>query len=138
MFTKQFKSKIFRFLVCGVVTAAFNILIITVIIEFWKLDQPVFRNIANVVSIEVSLIFSFFVYRTWVWSRGSWNFLEVLWRQIPLYHLSCGSVVAIRSLILFPFLDWLGVNYSINTLVGILIGSVMNYVLSDRLVFKAK
>ncbi|MFB2983775.1 GtrA family protein [Microseira sp. BLCC-F43] len=138
MLAKLSQNKIVRFLICGVVTAAFNILAIDVIIKSFKLDQPVLHNIANVIAIEVSLLFSFFVYRTWVWSKSQWKFKEVLWREIPLYQLSCGSVVAMRSLILFPLLNWLGVNYLINTLVGIVIGSAMNYVMSDRLVFKTK
>lgn len=138
MLAKLSQNRIVRFLICGGVTAAFNILAIAVIIKSFKLDQPVLHNIANVIAIEVSLLFSFFVYRTWVWSKSQWKFKEVLWREIPLYHLSCGSVVAMRSLILFPLLNWLGVNYLINTLVGIVIGSAMNYVMSDRLVFKTK
>lgn len=107
-------------------------------IEILSLEQPIMRNLANIISIEVSLIFSFFVYRTWVWSTGKWTFHEILWREIPLYHVSCGFAIATRSLILFPFLDWLGVNYIINTLIGIVISSGMNYVGSDRWVFKAK
>ena len=130
-------NRIFRFLICGTITAVFNMLLIVFIIEFLRLEQPVLRNIANVVSIEISLLFSFFVYRTWVWSKGNWTFQEVLCRQIPLYHLSCGSAVATRILLLFPLLDWLGVNYTINTLIGILLGSVVNYVFSDQWVFKA-
>ncbi|HBE17707.1 MAG TPA: GtrA family protein [Cyanobacteria bacterium UBA11367] len=138
MLAKFSQNRIARFLICGGVTAAFNILAIAIIIKAFNLDQPVLRNLANVIAIEISLLFSFFVYRIWVWSKNTWNFKEVFWQEIPLYHLSCGSVVAMRSLIIFPLLDWLGVNSSINTLVGIIIGSAMNYVMSDRLVFKAK
>lgn len=138
MLAKLSQNRIFRFLICGGVTAAFNILALDLIIKLFNLDQAVLHNIANAIAIEVSLLFSFFVYRTWVWSKGKWKFQEVLWREIPLYQLSCGSVVAMRSLILFPLLNWLGVHYSINNLVGIVIGSAMNYVMSDRLVFKTK
>lgn len=138
MLAKLSQNRIVRFLICGGVTAAFNILAIAIVIKAFNLDQPVMRNIANVIAIEISLLFSFFVYRIWVWSKSTWKFQEVLRREIPLYHLSCGSVVAMRSLVIFPLLDWLGVNYSINSLVGIVIGSAMNYVMSDRLVFKTK
>ncbi|MBD2563735.1 GtrA family protein [Nostoc linckia FACHB-391] len=138
MLSKFFKKQIIRFIVCGLFTAAFNILIINIIIEFFNIDKPIFRNIANVITIEISLLFSFVVYRNWVWSKGNWTLQEVVWRQIPLYHLSCASIVATRSLILFPVLDWLGINYSINTLLGILVGSFINYFMSDRLVFKDK
>lgn len=136
MLTKIFQKQIVRFFICGCFTAAFNILIITFVIEFLHIEKPIFRNIANLITIEISLLFSFVVYRTWVWSKSNWTLQEVLWRQIPLYHLSCASIVATRSFILFPVLDWLGINYLINTLLGILVGSIINYFMSNRLVFK--
>jgi dolichol-phosphate mannosyltransferase len=36
---------------------------------------------------------------------------------------------------MFPILDWLGVNHPINTLIGVLFGASINYMISDRLVF---
>ena len=56
-------------------------------------------------------------------------------RQIPLYHLSVGAAVGSRILIVFPILDWLGVNYVINTLIGVFLGASINYMISDRFVF---
>ena len=43
----------------------------------------------------------------------------------------------IRILILFPLLDWLRINYGINTLVGILFSAILTYVLSERFVFRS-
>ncbi|WP_219930042.1 GtrA family protein [Nostoc commune] len=129
------RNRIIRFLICGIITAAFNVLLMMTIIEVLKIEQPLHRNIANIVSIEISLLFSFFVYRTWVWPEGKWNFRYICLKQIPLYHVSCGLVIAIRSLILFPVLDWLGISYTLNTLIGIIIGSVVNYMFSAKLVF---
>lgn len=138
MFKKLVKRKFFRFLVCGFVTASFNIFLIYSLINFLGFDTPFLRNMANVLAIEVSLIFSFFVYKNWVWSGGKWTVREVLWKQIPLYHVSVGATVTLRSLVLFPILDWLGVNYAINTLLGVLLGSFLNYFSNDKVVFKAK
>jgi dolichol-phosphate mannosyltransferase len=138
MLKKLLKKQAFRYLICGAVTAVFNVLLIYIMIESLGLNTPVLRNIANVSSIEISLIFSFFVYKIWVWSGGSWTVKRVLLYQIPLYHISAGISVIARSLILFPILDWLGVNYSINTLIGIIVGAVLNYKISDKLVFRTK
>lgn len=60
---------------------------------------------------------------------------EILLRQIPLYHLSAGAAVSARIFIVFPLLDWLGVNYVINTLTGVLLGASLNCIISDRVVF---
>lgn len=135
---KLLGQRIFRFLVGGGVSTIVNLLLIFALIELLGLDTPVLRNIANAVAIELSLLFSFFVYRTWVWSGGAWTVREILWRQIPLYHLSAGASAITRILILFPLLDWLGINYTINTLVGILVGAALTYMISDQLVFRAK
>ncbi len=135
---KLFNTRIFRFLVCGGISAFFNIILLAILIEFFHLNQPVGRNIANFIAIEISVLFSFVIYRIWVWSSHSWTIRKIVRREIPLYHLSCGASIATRGFILFPLLDWLGVNYSINSLIGIAIGSAMNYVISDKLVFKAR
>ncbi len=131
------KDKVFRYLVCGVITAAFNVLLLVAVIKLLGIKTPLLRNLANFFSIEVSLLFSFFVYRAWVWSTERSTVREVLFRQVPLYHLSVGASLISRSFIVFPILDWLGVHYVANTLVGIIIGSVVNYKISDRWVFKA-
>jgi dolichol-phosphate mannosyltransferase len=107
-------------------------------IEILRLNTPVLRNLANLLSTEISLLFSFFVYKIWVWTGGTWEIKKVLFSQIPLYHVSAGISVVTRIFILFPILDWVGVNPSINTLVGILVGAVLNYKISDKLVFKNK
>lgn len=138
MLKKLLQKKIFRFLVCGAITAAFNIMLIYSMIDLLKLNTPLLRNIANLLSLEISLIFSFFVYKIWVWAEYSWKLKEVLMHQIPLYHLSVFACVITRIFILFPILDWLKINYLFNTLIGILIGSVINYMMSDKFVFKTK
>jgi dolichol-phosphate mannosyltransferase len=138
MLNKLLEKQAFRYLICGLLTAAFNVILIYYMIDIIRLDTPVLRNLANIASIEISLIFSFFVYKIWVWTGGSWNMKRLLFYQIPLYHVSAGISVMIRSFILFPVLDWLDVNPSINTLIGIVVGAVLNYKISDRVVFKTK
>jgi dolichol-phosphate mannosyltransferase len=136
MLKKLFRQKVFKFLIGGGVAAVVNLLLIFGLIEWLGFNTPTLRNVANAVSIELSLLASFFIYRIWVWPGGVWTIREVLWRQIPLYHLSAGAAVITRIFILFPLLDRLGVNYAINTLVGVLLSAIINYLISDRLVFK--
>jgi len=137
MVNKMIKSRIFKFLIGGGVAATFNLFLIFILIEILNFNTPILRNISNVVSIELSLILSFFIYRIWVWPGGSWSLLEVVFKQIPLYHVSAGMAVIIRIFILFPLLDFLGINYQINTLIGVLLSASINYVISDKLVFKS-
>jgi dolichol-phosphate mannosyltransferase len=39
--------------------------------------------------------------------------------------------------VIFPLFDRLAVNYAINTLVGVIVSAVLNYLISDRLIFKS-
>ncbi len=135
---KLFRQRIFKFLICGGVSAAFNLLLIFLLIDVLGFNTPALRNLANAISIELSLVFSFFVYRIWVWTGGTWTVREVLLRQLPLYHIAAGTAVLSRIFLVFPLLDWLRVSYTINTLVGVLLNAVINYVISDRLVFKTQ
>lgn len=133
---KLLQPKILKFLLGGSFAAGLNLALIYLIIENLGFNTPFLRNIANVLSIEISLICSFFIYRTWVWTGGIWNIKEVLFRQLPLYHVSAGLAVISRILFLFPILDWLKVNYAINTIIGALVSASINYLISDRFVFK--
>lgn len=136
MITKFMRYRIFRFIVGGGVAAAFNLLLIFLLIHEMNFSTPFLRNIANLISIELSLLLSFFIYRIWVWNGGSWIVKDVLLRQLPLYHISASTAVFVRIFIVFPMLDWLGVNYGINTLIGVVLSASLNYLVSDKLVFK--
>ncbi|MBP0004040.1 MAG: glycosyltransferase [Cyanobacteria bacterium SBC] len=134
---KTFQKRTIRFLFGGGVAAAFNLLLMFLFVKVGGWNTPVLRNSANVISIELSLLLSFFIYRIWVWPGGTWRISEVLVRQLPLYHFSAGSAVALRVFAIFPLLDWLGVSYAVNTLLGALVSATINYILSDRLVFRS-
>ena len=45
------------------------------------------------------------------------------------------SIIAIRSLLLFPFMDWLGIDPVVNTGIGIGIGAILTYTLSEKFIF---
>jgi dolichol-phosphate mannosyltransferase len=138
MLTKLYSNKIFRFLMAGGVAFLINLLLIHWLIDQVGFNTPTLRNLANIISIEISLVASFFIYRIWVWTGGDWTIKDILLIQLPLYHLSAGVSILLRILLIFPFLDWLGMSYGLNTMIGVLIGASINYVASDNLVFKPK
>lgn len=137
-YKKFIDKKIIRYIFCGLITAIFNILIIDLIIRFGNITTPFMKNIANAIAIELSLIFTFFVYKTWVWTVEEWHWLEILKKEIPKFHITFGGSILARILVIFPLLNWLGVNHQINTLIGIGIGAVVNYTISDKWVFAQK
>jgi|GEM_PF-28453 len=138
MLSNLFRNRVIKFIIGGGVAAAFNLLLIFSLIDILGFDTALLRNVANIVSIELSLLLSFFIYRIWVWPGGDWRVEKVLLRQLPLYHVSAGASVIARIFIIFPVLDWLGVNYGINTIVGVLVSATLNYLISDKLVFNTQ
>ncbi|MEA5536458.1 glycosyltransferase [Crocosphaera sp. XPORK-15E] len=136
MFKQAVQGKIVKFFLGGSLSAFLNIILMIVLIERLGFDSPTLRNIANIISMEISLIAGFFIYRLLVWTGGSWNLHDVLLKQLPLYHISATAAILSRILIVFPILDWLKVNYVINTLIGVLVSFTFNYVISDRLIFR--
>jgi len=135
---EMLRKHTFKFILGGSVSALFNLFLIFVMIDKMGFNSPLLRNVANIITTELSLIFSFFIYRIWVWTGGNWKISDVLKKQLFLYHLSAGSAICTRVFIVFPILDWIGISYSLNTLVGIMFGAVINYVISDRVVFNEK
>ena len=130
-----YNSRGIRFLIGGSIAAAFNLVAIALLIEHLGFNTPLLRNIANVIAIELSLLFSFAIYRAWVWPGGDRSLRHILFKQLPLYHISASLAIFSRSLLVFPILDRLGVNYGINTLAGALLSAGINYAMSDRLIF---
>ncbi|TRT83052.1 MAG: glycosyltransferase [Microcystis aeruginosa Ma_AC_P_19900807_S299] len=138
MLTKIYNNKIFRFLIAGGVAFLINLFLIYWFIDDLGFNTPFLKNVANVISIEISLIASFFIYRIWVWTGGDWTIRDVILIQLPLYHLSAGLAVLLRVFLIFPFLNWLGLSPGVNTMIGVLLGASINYVASDSLIFKPK
>ncbi len=138
MLTKIYNNKIFRFLIAGGVAFLINLFFIYWFIDDLGFNTPFLKNVANAISIEISLIASFFIYRIWVWTGGDWTIRDVILIQLPLYHLSAGLAVLLRVFLVFPFLNWLGVSPGVNTMIGVLLGASINYVASDSLIFKPK
>ena len=130
------KNRAIRFFLGGTIAAMLNIFIMIFLVDSQGMDTPILRNIANIIAIEISLISAFFIYRLLVWTGGSWNFREICTKQLPLYHISAVTAVLTRILIVFPILDWLKVNYVLNTLIGVFVSFSLNYVISDRLIFR--
>ena len=127
-------SRILRFLICGGSAAVLNLLLAYVGVDLLGFNSDLQQNYINLAAMETSLVYSFFVYRAFVWKDKSSSISRIMLQQIPLYHLSAGAGLLSRTL-LFPILQAVGLHYLPNILVGILTGAAVNYLLTDRYVF---
>jgi putative flippase GtrA len=78
---KLFKHRIVRFLICGIISAAFNTLLLAILVKSFSLGQPIWRNLANFISIEIPVLFSFAIYRLWVWSSHTGQYAKFLGKR---------------------------------------------------------
>ena len=124
-----------RFLVVGILGATTNILLLEALVDCLHWDTTFLRSLANVIATEICLVATFFAYRQIVWQIEEFDWRFVLQTELPTYHLSIASVIAIRSLLLFPFMDWLGIDLVMNTGIGIGIGAILTYTLSEKFIF---
>ena len=128
-------ERILLFVVGGASAAFLNLVLAYVGVDLLGYSSSLEQNYVNLAAMEISLVYSFFVYRAFVWKDRNKDKIRIFLRQLPIYHLSAGSGILIRVL-LFPALQWLGVYYLLNIVLGILAGAVVNYLLTNRYVFK--
>jgi dolichol-phosphate mannosyltransferase len=128
-------SKI-RFLIGGIIAVAINLVVIVIFVEIFGFKSPFLKNIANIISMEIGTITSFCIYRFWVWEPTNQIQGKQVFNQLLIYHLTLGTGIVIRSLIIFPTLNWLKVNYVLNVAIGILIFTILNYFINQK-IFKA-
>ncbi|MDJ0581797.1 MAG: hypothetical protein QNJ66_17500 [Crocosphaera sp.] len=81
MLKQPVKRKILKFLLGGSLAALINIIMMIILIKNLGFNSPILHNIANIISIEISLVTSFFIYRllvtkTKVLFLVAWYFLS--------------------------------------------------------------
>ncbi len=128
-------KRILLFFVGGGSAAVANLALVYVGVDLLGLSSELQQNYVNLVAMEISLVYSFFVYRAFVWRVKTWEADRIFLRELPIYHLSAGTGILVRAL-LFPLLQLLGMHYLPNVALGIVVGAAANYVLTDSFVFK--
>jgi hypothetical protein len=88
--------------------AAFNLLLIFILIAICKFDTLFLRNLSNAV-IELSLLLSFYLSNLVLWEATG---ISSFFATTSLYHISASSVIAAR--ILLCLLSWIGRNQLCN------------------------
>ena len=137
-YQKILGQQIVRFLFVGILTTLANVILIQILIKYLNLNTPLLRSLGNACVTEICLLISFFCYRQFVWQVEKLRWQEIYLRELPKYHVSVASVISLRVLILFPLLDWLGMHPALNTMIGIALGAVSSYALSDKFVFNVR
>ncbi len=129
------KWTIVKFLIVGGSAVALNLLLLYLMVRYLGLSTRLGENVANATSMELSIIYNFFMSRAITWADRPKESGRRLLIQMLKFHLAIGMTILFR-LALFPILQLFGVFYIINAVIGIAIAAAINFVIYDTLVFK--
>lgn len=131
-------AKFTRYGLMGILVAISQLIAITLLVEYGGLAGVTGENIANAVSIEVSILVGFFLHSRLTWQVGPRGMGWGVGRRIRAlfgFHGVTFLSAAIR-IGLFYALSLTGLFYRLNALIGIVVAVILNYFGYDRLVFR--
>ena len=131
----RLNDRLMRFIVVGSSAAIVNFALMIFLVEVLFFNTYVQKNIANAISIEVSVFFNFLLSRTWTWGDAPKRQGNGLAAQFISFNLAALAGILIRVFI-FAALDKLGVFYLINVFCGIGIAAIVDFILYDKLIFR--
>lgn len=114
-----------------------NLLLLHLMVRYLGLNTAIGENIANILSLEISVIYNFFLSREFTWGDRPREHGVRLILQIVKFHAAIG-ITTIMRISLFAFLQQLGVFYLINAAIGIAIASLFNFIAYNALVFNER
>jgi len=124
-----------KFLIVSGSAVALNLFLLFIMVRYLGFSTRLGENVANATSMELSIIYNFFMSRAITWADRHKEHGRRLFIQMLKFHLAIGITVLFR-LGLFPILQMLGVFYIFNAAIGIAIAAVFNFVIYDTLIFK--
>ncbi len=93
---------------------------------------------ATVLAVETAVIHNFFWHEHWTWSDRGVHGWRSGFRRFLCFNLSNGFLSIAGNLVFTVlFLDTLPVNYVAANVLAIAVCSILNYVVSDRFVFRS-
>ncbi|MGD0795814.1 MAG: GtrA family protein [Dehalococcoidales bacterium] len=126
-----------KFLVVSGSAVAINLVLLFLMVRYWGFDTVLRENAANIISMEISIIYNFFLSRAFTWSDRHKEKGGRLVIQILKFHVAIGITLLFRAA-LFPILQHFGVYYIINAAIGIIIAAIFNFFIYDALIFRER
>jgi glycosyltransferase involved in cell wall biosynthesis/ubiquinone/menaquinone biosynthesis C-methylase UbiE len=133
-YNSTYSAKTIKYIINGSIIALFQILIMWAMVSSLNIQEFQNLNIANIISIELALLFAFILHSKITWQQNfktKANFLSKLIK----FHLVTFISIFIR-IVLFYFLATIGIFYLLNTLICIFIAVIINFFGYDKIVFK--
>jgi dolichol-phosphate mannosyltransferase len=133
----RYDERIVKFLIVGCSAALVNFLLMAFFVELLGFKSHFLKNLANILSIEMSAVYNFSISRLWTWGDSPRKQGKGLVAQFISFNLALLAGIVIR-IILFAFFEKWGLFYLLNVAIGIGIAACIDFVLYDKFVFKRK
>lgn len=128
-------QRIKKFLIVGFSAALVNLLFMTFFVEIMGFKSFYLKNLANILAIEISILYNFVLSRRWTWSDAPLKQGKVLLAQVGSFHVAALMGIVLR-VILFAAMEKWGLFYLVNVAFGIGVAAVINFFIYDKFVFK--
>jgi len=126
-----------KFLTVSGSAVILNLLLLYVLVQYLGFNTAAGENIANVLSMEIAIIYNFFLSRAITWKDRKKESGRQLFYQLLKFHLTIGVTLVLR-IILFFLLQLMGLQYLLNAAIGIALAAAINFVIYDTLIFQRK
>jgi dolichol-phosphate mannosyltransferase len=124
-----------KFLIVSGSAVALNLLLLFLMVRYLGFSSPFLQNVANALSMELSIIYNFFMSRAITWGHRHKEKGIKMFIQLLGFNATIGVTILMR-LALFPSLQHADVPYLLNATIGIALAAIFNFFIYDRWVFK--
>jgi dolichol-phosphate mannosyltransferase len=97
----------------------------------------ILKNLANILSIEMSAVYNFSISRLWTWGDAPRKKGKSLVTQFISFNLALSAGIVLRIILFALFEQW-GLFYLLDVAIGIGIAACIDFILYDKFVFKRK
>lgn len=123
----------FKFNAVGGIGMGVQIVALTILAGQLELNYLV----ATVLAVEAAVIHNFLWHERWTWADRLTQGRRGIWRRFAQFNLTTGTCSIVGNLIFMRlFVGALGMHYLMANLMTIAACSVLNFMVSDRLVFQ--
>ena len=124
-------EELIKYFIIGVLTTILNYVAFAILVNGLKIEM----HISNIIAWTISLIFAYFTNKLFVFESKSFKF-DVLGKEILSFGAARLFSLLLEELILFIFVNKLGMEKLIIKLIANIIVVIVNYILSKFIIFK--
>lgn len=123
-------GKFIRFCIVGGSGVIVNIGLLYLLTEFGGL----YYLLSSAIAIETSIITNFILNNYWTWKRKSKGFFF----RLAKFNLVSLMALVINMAILFALTEVVGIWYLVSNLIGIVVATIINFIVNDKWTFRKK